>query len=544
MFLRVMAPVLVLMLVAAGCGGSSSSSEAEADASSTTSAAVAEETDTSEAEPDELEEATEPGGIRLTSIAVDEFIFQAREAGPEDGELVVLLHGFPQTSAMWRPQLTALAEAGYRVVAPDQRGYSPGARPEAVEDYELEDMAADTLGIVDALDVNTFHVVGHDWGGVVSWALAAEAPDRLLTMTSISNPHPTAVGAAMDDPDSDQLTRSAYAFSFLTSGSEDLLLADDAAALRDIYAEAGMSPEDVEEQLEVLGDPEAMIAAMNWYRTGFVETFRSPGPSEVPSMFVWSTDDEPLGPDPAYRTAGLYRETLRFEVLSGVNHWVPNIAPQDTTDLLLQFLADPTPIGGGEESAAINNLRDTVYCDLTLDGDVSTTLGIGLCEAEDWSKIEPEDVSTSQPQNVVQSGLRVSVADREVSSVIPRSADRYGSIWVRRQSAYDADPATADATFEARAVTGGLDLTFAQGDQIVELIDDAGQRWVLQSFLASDGPVTTDDWIAGGAVDEISPPSGWEVTVTTLEADLTVSVPSDGFILQDNLSGTYLPVTG
>jgi pimeloyl-ACP methyl ester carboxylesterase len=115
-------------------------------------------------------------------------VFDALAAGTPTGELVVLLHGFPQTAACWTQVLETLAVAGYRAVAPDQRGYSPTARPTTVQAYRLPELVADVLAIADRLGVETFHLVGHDWGGVVAWQLAGRHPDRVATLTAVSTP--------------------------------------------------------------------------------------------------------------------------------------------------------------------------------------------------------------------------------------------------------------------------------------------------------------------------------------------------------------------
>jgi pimeloyl-ACP methyl ester carboxylesterase len=117
-------------------------------------------------------------------------VFDVLATGPPTGEPVVLLHGFPQTSACWRPLLAILAAAGYRAVAPDQRGYSPKARPTTIEAYRLPELVADVLAIADRLGAETFHLVGHDWGGVVAWRLAGQQPERVATPTAVSTPHP------------------------------------------------------------------------------------------------------------------------------------------------------------------------------------------------------------------------------------------------------------------------------------------------------------------------------------------------------------------
>jgi pimeloyl-ACP methyl ester carboxylesterase len=126
-----------------------------------------------------------PPGFERIEIPVGEEVFDALASGPADGELVLLLHGFPQSSWQWRWQLAALGDAGYRAVAPDQRGYSPRARPEEIQRYRVDHLAADALAVADWLGGHQFHVVGHDFGAVVAWHLAGRYADRLRTLTAV-----------------------------------------------------------------------------------------------------------------------------------------------------------------------------------------------------------------------------------------------------------------------------------------------------------------------------------------------------------------------
>src|SRR2546421_1634439 len=132
-------------------------------------------------------------------IPVGEFVSDARAAGPADGELVLLLQGFPQTSWEWRAQLSALGDAGYRAVAPDQRGYSPRARPEGVEHYRVEHLVADVLAIADWLGGHQFHLVGHDWGAPVAWGAGGTHQDGRRTLNIVPFPHPKPFGKARTD---------------------------------------------------------------------------------------------------------------------------------------------------------------------------------------------------------------------------------------------------------------------------------------------------------------------------------------------------------
>src|SRR5436309_8749192 len=170
-------------------------------------------------------------GVEHLEIPVGEFTFDARAAGPDDGELVLLLHGFPQSSFEWRSQLAALGEAGYRAVAPDQRGYSPRARPDGVENYAVEHMVADTVAMADWLGGHQFHLVGHDWGAAVAWAVAGLHPEHLRTLTIVSVPHPKAFAAALQTED--QQNRSSYIQHFRQEGkAEEVVVGGDGAALR------------------------------------------------------------------------------------------------------------------------------------------------------------------------------------------------------------------------------------------------------------------------------------------------------------------------
>jgi pimeloyl-ACP methyl ester carboxylesterase len=264
--------------------------------------------------------------------------FDALAAGPVDGEPVLALHGFPQTARCWRHQLDALGAAGFRVVAPDQRGYSAGARPEPVEAYDTGELVSDVLALADALGWDRFHLVGHDWGAAVAWQVAGRHGDRLRTLTVVSVPHPRAFGAALRDPDADQGQRSGYIDLFRAEGSEELILADDAAGLRLIYAGSGMSDDEAAPYLEAFADVDRLRAALHWYRAASLTSVGGLGPITVPTLYVWSTDDPALGREAAEGTAACVDGPYRFEVLEGVSHWVPEQAPDRLSELLLAHL--------------------------------------------------------------------------------------------------------------------------------------------------------------------------------------------------------------
>lgn len=266
-------------------------------------------------------------------ISVGDFVFDGIAAGPQDGTPVLLLHGFPQTSHAFRGEVEALGEAGYRAVAPDQRGYSPGARPAGVEAYDLTLLGQDIIDIADALGFDTFHLVGHDWGAAVTWYVGSAFADRVLTITPISVPHLDAFAEALNDPDSDQADRSAYFGLFQLQDSEDVLLADDEAGLRLIYD--GLDEADIQVYIDALGTKEALGAALNWYRANNLDT--APGLASItpPTLFIWGDADVAVGPDAAYATADFVDGPYTLEVVEGGTHWLPELS-FDVVDAALQ----------------------------------------------------------------------------------------------------------------------------------------------------------------------------------------------------------------
>lgn len=271
-------------------------------------------------------------------LAVGDLVFEARAAGPPDGELVLLLHGFPQTSFSWRHQLGALGGAGFRAVAPDQRGYSPGARPKDVTSYRAERYVEDVLGLADVLDADRFHLVGHDFGGFVAWDVASRHPERLSTLTVVSTPHPAPFAKSILEG-GEQRERSSYMLFFRSPEAEAFFLDDDAAGLRSLYEATGLS--EFGEYVRVLTQPGAMTAALNWYRAIDRSAALEMRPITTPTLYVWSTNDPALGREAAEATAEHVDGPYRFEVLDGVSHWIPEAAPDALNRLLLAHLRNP-----------------------------------------------------------------------------------------------------------------------------------------------------------------------------------------------------------
>ncbi|MEV0294409.1 alpha/beta hydrolase [Nocardia sp. NPDC050710] len=261
--------------------------------------------------------------------------FDALACGAAGGREVLLLHGFPEAAIQWEFQLGALGNGGCQVVAPDQRGYSPGARPERVTDYRLEELVGDVAAIADELGWQRFDLVGHDWGGYVAWAAAAAFPARVRTLTAVSTPHPAAFLRAMAE-DEDQAQRSQYFDLFRKPRvAERVLLADNAARLRRLFD--WKVPEDrIDDYVQRLTQPEALTAALNWYRAMHLT---GPTPAvEVPTLYVWSTDDGAIGSTAALSTAQHVTGPYRFEMLEDISHWIPEQAPEALTMLIMEHL--------------------------------------------------------------------------------------------------------------------------------------------------------------------------------------------------------------
>ncbi len=267
-------------------------------------------------------------------LTVGDLSFDVVVEGPPDAPVVLLLHGFPQTSHSWRLVRPWLKD--FRVVAPDQRGYSPEARPVGVEDYRLPALVSDALGLLDALGVEDAHVVGHDWGAAVAWQLGARHPARVRTLTTVSVPHPRAFVEALRT-DEEQRRRSLYMRDFALPGYEATLLADDAVLLRSLFAGTPGSV-DVEHVVTRAREPGALAAWLRWYAGQRLEDIADTPAVAVPTLHVWSSGDQALGRTGAVGTAAWVTGPYRFEVFDDVTHWVPEEAPDRLGALLVDHL--------------------------------------------------------------------------------------------------------------------------------------------------------------------------------------------------------------
>ena len=270
--------------------------------------------------------------------------FTADVAGPPGGDLVLLLHGFPQTRHTWRDQVPTLGAAGYRAIAPDQRGYSPGVRPDPADlsAYAVEHLVDDVLAVAAASGRAAparFHLVGHDWGGQVAWLTAARHPERLASLTILSRPHPAAFRRAFQADADGQRHRSRHHRAFLDPGTAARLLADGAQRLRRTLADAGVPETGVADYLSVLGDAAALEAALAWYRAAGTLGRADVGGIPVPTLYLWGDRDATVGRGAAEGTGEFVTAPFRLEVLPGVGHFITDEEPAAVTRHLLGHLA-------------------------------------------------------------------------------------------------------------------------------------------------------------------------------------------------------------
>jgi pimeloyl-ACP methyl ester carboxylesterase len=275
-------------------------------------------------------------------VAEPGLVFDVLIDGPADGPLVLLLHGFAESFHMWRAQLPALAAAGYRAVAPSQRGYSAGARPNTAElaNYQFDRLLADALAILAACGNRNgrFHLVGHDWGAGIAWGIADRHADRVASLTVVSRPHPNAFNRALFMPDGEQARRSRHHKAFLEPDAAAKVLADGARWLRERWAKCGVPATAVEDYLSVLGNAPAMEAALAWYRAR--GAIRAPlGVIAVPVIYIWGEADDTVGRVAAEGTRDFVSGPYRFETLPGVGHFAVDQAGKRVTELLLAHLA-------------------------------------------------------------------------------------------------------------------------------------------------------------------------------------------------------------
>jgi len=282
-------------------------------------------------------------GVRFSFVTANGVTLHCAEAGPDDGPLVVLLHGFPEFWFAWRDYFRPLAEQGFRVVAPDQRGYNLSSKPESPEAYRLENASADVFALADVLGRERFHVVGHDWGAAVAWMMAGLEPRRLLSAAMLQAPHP-ALWLNAIRTDKDQRRRSRYVQILRAPWLSEMMLkmgnyAALARAFRTLTRPGAFSPEILERYREAWRQPGALTGMLNWYRALFVAELPTPAPGGLipPALVLWGDRDDLAIPHLAEDSAALCKN-VRVRHLPQAGHWIIHDAPDVVRDALLDHL--------------------------------------------------------------------------------------------------------------------------------------------------------------------------------------------------------------
>jgi pimeloyl-ACP methyl ester carboxylesterase len=265
------------------------------------------------------------------------------ESGPQKGPLVLLLHGFPEHWYSWRHQISALAKAGFRVIAPDQRGYNLSEKPASVEDYAIDTLTRDVAGLIHAVGRKEAVIVGHDWGGVVAYRFAMDYPRMTKKLVILNAPHPRAF--AREIKKFRQLRKSWYMYFFQLPGIPEIVF--DLSPFywaRRLFREKAVnkkafSDKDLQIMAKANAQQGAMHSMINWYRAAFrIKPLHRTQPIRCPALVIWGKEDFALG---VHLTDGLepwFQGSFRLEKIPRCGHWVQNEAAEKVNQLLLDFL--------------------------------------------------------------------------------------------------------------------------------------------------------------------------------------------------------------
>jgi pimeloyl-ACP methyl ester carboxylesterase len=279
---------------------------------------------------------------RLSSYERAGLRFEVTDAGPEDGPVVVLLHGFPQRATCWARVAARLNADGLRTLALDQRGYSPQARPRSRSDYTMPHLVADVVELID-LAGGPVHLVGHDWGAAVAWALAGHHPERVRSLVTVSVPHPRAYARSLFR--STQVARSWYMAAFQVPLLPEVSARTAPRLVEGALRRSGMPEDALARFRREMIDGGALGPALGWYRAIPLGTGRSARMPvvRVPTTHVWSDADATLSRRGALLTADHVEATYRLVILEGVSHWIPDEVPEQLAALIEHRVTSTTP---------------------------------------------------------------------------------------------------------------------------------------------------------------------------------------------------------
>lgn len=268
----------------------------------------------------------------ITSFTRDGLTFDVLDEGPRDGEVIVLLHGWPQLNTCWDEVAAPLNAAGYRTIAPNQRGFADAARPKGRYAYRMSQLVADIDALVEEIG-QPVHLVGHDWGSAIAWAVAMEHRDKIKTLTAISVPHPAAFIKAMPRG---QFKDSWYMLAFNVPRVPEMILGNPERARLALKVKAKMPSESFEAYLrDFAARPDRMRTCFGYYRALPFGNPRSLRKVAVPTTFIWSDHDVAISRVGADLCADYVTADYRFEIIQGASHWLPDEEPKRVAELIL-----------------------------------------------------------------------------------------------------------------------------------------------------------------------------------------------------------------
>lgn len=267
---------------------------------------------------------------RVRSFARAGLVFPVTDSGPVDGDAVVLLHGFPQTVSAFDQVVALLHGTGFRTLVPTQRGYAAGARPTTRRAYATAETTADVIALLDAARLERAHIVGHDWGAAPAWGVAAWHPDRAVSLTVLSTPHPAAMATALRS--SLQGLRSSYMGIIQLPGLPELVVS---RALPTLLARSGLPAAYVAEYSRAMAEPGALTGALSWYRGIPFSARPGVGKARVPTTYVWGRHDVALGREAAEGTRSWVDAPYTFLELDA-GHWLPETRPADVAAAVVE----------------------------------------------------------------------------------------------------------------------------------------------------------------------------------------------------------------
>ncbi|NNE02288.1 MAG: alpha/beta hydrolase [Eudoraea sp.] len=270
------------------------------------------------------------------NITLGSLEFDCRVAGSETDELVLFLHGFPETSIMWVPLLTDLASKGFYCVAPNMRGYSKNACPKGKKEYRIDKLGNDVLNMAKALGKEKFHLIAHDWGAVIGWHLAATQPKALISYTALSVPHLKAFFNALAN-DKDQQKRSKYIKMLVVPFvAEYSIRKDNFKLFRKLWKHS--EAEEIEDYLTVFRNKKVLTAALNYYRANFGKApVEDIGPIAIPTLFIWGNHDMAIGAHGVENGHGYMTGPYTFVELDA-GHWLMQTKYTDMKPAILKHL--------------------------------------------------------------------------------------------------------------------------------------------------------------------------------------------------------------